>query len=92
MSTVDDQLAKVAAMAEMVNVTVLLGLFLFACDLMTRADWRKRVWLTITVTTASVALFGAATIGFGLATTAYVAFFMLFLTGVFDAVSVVAPV
>jgi MFS family permease len=38
---------------------------------------------------ASVALFGAATIGFGLATTATVAFGMLFLTGVFDAVSVV---
>jgi MFS family permease len=38
---------------------------------------------------ASVALFGVATIGFGLATTAWLAFFMLFLTGVFDAVSVV---
>jgi MFS family permease len=38
---------------------------------------------------ASVALFGAATIGFGLATTAGVAFVMLFFTGVFDAVSVV---
>lgn len=42
-----------------------------------------------TVLLASVALFGAATIGFGLATTALVAFIMLFLTGVFDAVSVV---
>ncbi len=38
---------------------------------------------------ASVALFGVATIGFGLATTAKVAFVMLFFTGVFDAVSVV---
>jgi MFS family permease len=38
---------------------------------------------------ASVALFGAATIGFGLATTAWLAFVMLFFTGVFDAVSVV---
>jgi MFS family permease len=38
---------------------------------------------------ASVAMFGVATIGFGLATTAWVAFLMLFLTGVFDAVSVV---
>ena len=37
----------------------------------------------------SVALFGAATIGFGLATAAWVSFLMLFLTGVFDAVSVV---
>jgi MFS family permease len=37
----------------------------------------------------SVALFGAATIGFGLATTAWVAFVMLFFTGVFDAVSVI---
>ena len=38
---------------------------------------------------ASVALFGVATIGFGLATAAWLSFFMLFLTGVFDAVSVV---
>jgi MFS family permease len=37
----------------------------------------------------SVALFGAATVGFGLATTAGLSFLMLFLTGVFDAVSVV---
>ena len=37
----------------------------------------------------SVALFGAATIGFGLATAAWLSFLMLFLTGVFDAVSVV---
>src|SRR6185369_4247612 len=37
----------------------------------------------------SVALFGLATIGFGLATAAWLSFFMLFLTGVFDAVSVV---
>lgn len=38
---------------------------------------------------ASVALFGVATIGFGLATAAWLSFSMLFLTGVFDAVSVV---
>jgi MFS family permease len=38
---------------------------------------------------ASVALFGAATIGFGLSTAAWLSFLMLFLTGVFDAVSVV---
>jgi MFS family permease len=37
----------------------------------------------------SVALFGAATIGFGVATTMWMAVLMLFLTGVFDAVSVV---
>jgi len=37
----------------------------------------------------SVAMFGVATIGFGLATAAWLSFFMLFLTGVFDAVSVV---
>jgi MFS family permease len=42
------------------------------------------VWLL-----ASVALFGAATIGFGLSTVAWLSFLMLFLTGVFDAVSVV---
>jgi MFS family permease len=38
---------------------------------------------------ASVAMFGMATIGFGLATAAWLSFLMLFLTGVFDAVSVV---
>lgn len=38
---------------------------------------------------ASVAMFGAATIGFGLATAAWLSFAMLFFTGVFDAVSVV---
>jgi MFS family permease len=38
---------------------------------------------------ASVALVGAATIGFGLATSAWISFVMLFLIGVFDAVSVV---
>jgi MFS family permease len=38
---------------------------------------------------ASVALFGFATIGFGLATTAVLSFLMLFLTGAFDAISVV---
>ena len=37
----------------------------------------------------SVALFGAATIGFGLASVAWLSFAMLLLTGVFDAVSVV---
>ena len=38
---------------------------------------------------ASVALFGCATIGFGLATASWLSFFMLFLIGAFDAVSVV---
>lgn len=38
---------------------------------------------------ASVALFGAATIGFGLSSVAWLSFVMLFLTGVFDAVSVI---
>lgn len=37
----------------------------------------------------SVALFGAATVGFGLSTSVWLSFVMLFLTGVFDAVSVV---
>jgi len=37
----------------------------------------------------SVALFGVATVGFGLATAAWLSFLMLFFTGVFDAVSVV---
>ena len=40
---------------------------------------------------ASVALFGAATIGFGLSTAAWLSFLMLFLTGVFDAVERGAP-
>jgi MFS family permease len=34
-------------------------------------------------------MFGVATIGFGLSTTMWLSFVMLFLTGVFDAVSVV---
>ena len=42
------------------------------------------VWLL-----TSVAMFGVATIGFGLSTAAWLSFVMLFLTGVFDAVSVV---
>jgi len=37
----------------------------------------------------SVALFGMATVGFGLATIAWLSFGMLFLTGAFDAISVV---
>jgi MFS family permease len=37
----------------------------------------------------SVALFGVATVGFGLAHAAWLSFVMLFFTGVFDAVSVV---
>jgi MFS family permease len=37
----------------------------------------------------SVAMFGVATIGFGLATVGWLSFLMLFFTGVFDAVSVV---
>ena len=38
---------------------------------------------------ASVAAFGAATIGFAISTSAWLSFAMLFLTGVFDSVSVV---
>lgn len=42
----------------MLNVTALLGLFLFACDLMARPTWRKRVWATLALTAASVAVGG----------------------------------
>ena len=44
----------------MMNVTALLVLFLFACDLMARPVWRKRVWLTLAWTVVSVAMGGVA--------------------------------
>ena len=44
--------------AAMLNVTALFALFLFACDLMPRAVWRKRVWLTLALTAVSVAAGG----------------------------------
>lgn len=51
---IDRRLARTA----MLNVTALFALFLFACDLMTRPVWRKRVWGTMAVTAVSVAIGG----------------------------------
>lgn len=51
---IDRRLAQTA----MLNVTALFALFLFACDLMTRPVWRKRVWGTLAVTAVSVAVGG----------------------------------
>lgn len=42
----------------MLNVTSMLVLFLFACDLMTRSIWRKRVWVTMALTAVGVAVMG----------------------------------
>lgn len=51
---IDRQLAQ----RSMLNVTALFALFLFACDLMTRPLWRKRVWITMALTAVSVAAGG----------------------------------
>lgn len=53
---VDRDLARTA----MMNVTALSALFLFACDLMTRALWRKRVWMAMTLAAFAVAALGVA--------------------------------
>ncbi|MEQ2008548.1 MAG: hypothetical protein ABMA26_17350, partial [Limisphaerales bacterium] len=53
---IDRKLAQTA----MLNVTALFALFLFACDLMTRPIWRKRVWATLALTAVSVAVGGIA--------------------------------
>lgn len=51
---IDRRLARTA----MLNVTALFALFLFACDLMARPEWRKRVWSTLAMTALSVAVGG----------------------------------
>ncbi len=51
---IDRPLAQLA----MLNVTALAGLFLFAADLMTRPEWRKRVWATMALTALSLAVGG----------------------------------
>lgn len=43
----------------MLNVTGLVAMFIFACDLMARPVWRKRVWCTMALTVASLALIGS---------------------------------
>lgn len=42
----------------MMSLTGLLILFLFACDLLTRPLWRKRVWATLALTAVAVAVLG----------------------------------
>ena len=51
--------------------------------------YRGRIRNAGSVLLWTVAGFGVATIGFGLATSSWIAFAMLFFTGVFDSVSVV---
>lgn len=38
--------------------TGLLGAMLFACDLATRPQWRRRMWMTMALTGISIAIFG----------------------------------
>lgn len=47
-----------ASFVMMFLVTGLIGVFLFCCDLFQDAVWRKRVWVTMAVTGASIAAFG----------------------------------
>ena len=42
----------------MLTVTAVLVLFVFACDLMQRAEWRKRVWRTLALSAFAVAVLG----------------------------------
>lgn len=49
---------RLHALTGMRSTTALFALFLFACDLMTRPLWRKRVWVTMTLTALSVAVGG----------------------------------
>lgn len=44
----------------MLSVTAMAAYFLFACDLMSRPVWRKRVWGTMALTAVTVALGGTA--------------------------------
>ncbi|MBI5801018.1 MAG: O-antigen ligase family protein [Verrucomicrobia bacterium] len=46
------------AQRAMLNFTAMTAFFLFACDLMSRPAWRKRVWLTLALTAVSVAIGG----------------------------------
>ncbi len=53
---IDRDLARLA----MLNLTALFVFFVFACDLMARPVWRKRVWTTMALTALAVALVGTA--------------------------------
>lgn len=46
--------------AAMMNLTALCALFLFACDLLTRPVWRKRVWVAMALAAFAVAVLGVA--------------------------------
>ncbi len=46
------------AQRSMLNVTAMFAYFLFACDLMSRPVWRKRVWITMGLTAVTVAVGG----------------------------------
>ncbi len=46
------------AQRSMLNVTAMAAYFLFACDLMSRPVWRKRVWVTMALTAVTVAVGG----------------------------------
>lgn len=48
----------------MLNVTAMCAYFLFACDLMSRPVWRKRVWATMALTVVTVAI-GGSVLHFG---------------------------
>lgn len=62
-----------------------VGAALMSLYLAHNSSIRHAGWVLL----ASVALFGFATIGFALATAGWLSFLMLFLTGAFDAISVV---
>ena len=42
----------------MLSYTGLLGVLVFCCDLFQRPHWQKRIWLTLTLTGFSIAVFG----------------------------------
>ena len=46
------------AQRAMLSFTAMAAFFFFACDLMSRPVWRKRVWLTLACTAVSVAIGG----------------------------------
>jgi hypothetical protein len=48
------------ARAAMMSLTALSALFLFACDLLARPVWRKRVWAAMALTAFAVAVLGVA--------------------------------
>ncbi|PAW76853.1 MAG: hypothetical protein B9S33_20610 [Pedosphaera sp. Tous-C6FEB] len=52
------------ARRSMLSVTAMCAYFLFACDLMSRPIWRKRVWATMALTAVTVAI-GGSVLHFG---------------------------